>query len=86
MGGVRLGRRYRDVVTGFTGIATSVTEYLQGCRRVGLERLGNAGDKVVVLTFDEPNLEEVDAGIEKPRRGGRTGGPRGHESLVEDHA
>ena len=33
----RLGDRVRDVVTGFTGIATSYTRHLTGCDSVGVE-------------------------------------------------
>jgi len=75
---VKLGKRYRDKVTGFEGIAVSLHDYLQGCRRVSLERLGSEGDKIITLAFDEPNLEEVDAGVRVPVGAGRTGGPHDH--------
>lgn len=34
---VGLGRRYKDSITEFEGVATSRTVYLNGCVRVGLE-------------------------------------------------
>jgi hypothetical protein len=77
---VKLGKRYRDRVTGFEGVATSLHDYLQGCRRVTLEQLGKDGDKIVTLTFDEPNLELVDQGVRVPVGAGRTGGPHDHST------
>lgn len=38
---VELGGRYEDTVTGFYGVATSVTFYLGGVQRVCLERSVN---------------------------------------------
>jgi hypothetical protein len=91
----QLGRRYRDKVTGFEGIAVSFHDYLQGCRRVSLERLDTGGDKLVTLTFDEPNLEFVDDGIYMTEAEAeaafkvtipvRTGGPHDHGSPVDTH-
>lgn len=84
---VELGERYRDRVTGFEGVATSRTEFLQGCFRVGLERLNDKGDALVALSFDEPNLEKIEPVDDAPaiKRSRRTGGPHDHGSLVDDH-
>jgi len=77
----KLGKRYRDRVSGFEGVAVSFHDYIQGCRRVSLERLDSSGDKLVALTFDEPNLDPVDEGVRvRVPVGGRTGGPHDHST------
>jgi hypothetical protein len=81
-----LGERYADVVTGFEGIDTAHHEYMQGCRRVTLERADKDG-KPEASTFDEPNLVHVDAGVRHkmvlPPVGARTGGP--HDGELDAH-
>jgi hypothetical protein len=69
----KLGKKYRDKITGIIGTATSITEYLYGCRRVGLTTTNGDGD-VKDWVFDEPGLEEVkEAKRVAPRQ--NTGGP-----------
>lgn len=80
---IDLGSRYRDAVTGYTGVATSRTEYLQGCFRIQLERLDENG-KPEGFAFDEPNLEFVDVGVLGTRITD-TGGPHDHTSIVDRH-
>jgi hypothetical protein len=61
---VFLGKRYRDIVSGFDGIVTSRHEYLNGCVRVSLTAKKLGGDKKpVVDTFDVQQLKLVDGGI-----------------------
>lgn len=90
-GEAALGEQYRDVVTGFQGIDVSHHDYLQGCRRVTLERADKDG-KPEAATFDEPQLVHVDAGVRHKMRqgplpaGARTGGPhRGEVDVHDDH-
>lgn len=69
----KLGKKYRDKITGIEGIATSVTEFLYGCRRIGLTYKDGDG-KPADVVFDEPSLEEV----KEPKRIAprqNTGGP-----------
>jgi hypothetical protein len=54
----KLGKKYRDTITGVEGTATSITEFLYGCRRIGLVTTNADGD-VKDWVFDEPGLEEV---------------------------
>jgi hypothetical protein len=69
---LELGKRYRDTITGFEGVATAQTEYLFGCFRVGLCGVLNGEPKD--FTFDAPQLEVVEAAPAiKPQQ--RTGGP-----------
>jgi hypothetical protein len=83
---VELGRKYRDVVTGFEGVAASKTEYLNGCRRIGLERLNDKGDEVISLVFDEPNLEKLPgSNVRAVFQGAETGGPHDHDSIADTH-
>lgn len=52
---VKLGGKYTDPVTGFTGTATGRAEYLHGCARVMLEGKDADGNPKDVWT-DEPRL------------------------------
>ena len=59
-----LGVKVKDIVSGFQGIVTSRTEYLNGCIRYGVEaqELKKDGD-AHELWFDEAVLERKSAGI-----------------------
>jgi len=76
---IKLGQEVKDTVTGFTGIAVSVTEFLQGCRRVEVQpKVDEAGKLQELGTFDEPQLEVVGHGVlekEKEEKPKRSGGP-----------
>ncbi|MBX9877654.1 MAG: hypothetical protein K2Y22_04280 [Candidatus Obscuribacterales bacterium] len=65
---VKLGDRVRDKVTGFEGIATGITVWLHGCRRVVIqpEKLGTDGKLIESWTFDEPGLEILEVGARAP--------------------
>ena len=68
---IQFGKKYRDKETGIEGIATAITEYEFGCRRVLLERLGkDEHGNVIILefTFDEQRL--VAKGKAKAKKGG----------------
>ena len=72
---VELGRRYRDTISGFEGVATGRYEYLYGCVRISLER-GKDGD-LKSEVFDEQRLVEVvSEGTRRPRPTATSGGPR----------
>lgn len=61
---ITLGKKYRDSVTDFEGIATSKYEYLNGCLRVELTaKVEEEGKKPLCLVFDHEQLELVDDGI-----------------------
>ena len=72
---VELGDKVRDKVTGFEGIAVAKTEWLNGCIRVTLQPPISKDGKIPESgTFDEPQLEVIEAG--KVNTGSReTGGP-----------
>lgn len=53
-----LGFRCRDKATGFEGVATARSEFLNGCIRYSLEALREG--KVITEGFDETSLEVVD--------------------------
>lgn len=57
---VKLGNKVRDMITGFTGIATGRTEYLYGCARILVEpdELKD-GKPVEAGWFDEQRIETV---------------------------
>lgn len=70
---VQLGKRYRDTISGFEGVATGRFEYLHGCVRWNLS--GVLAGEPKDFSFDEPQLAEVpDPERHESTRG--TGGPR----------
>jgi hypothetical protein len=84
---VELGHKYRDLISGFEGIAVSRHVYLNGCIRVTLGGGVLESGKVEDQSFDVQQLQWVDNGVAdalappvaevvEPRRA--TGGPRDH--------
>jgi hypothetical protein len=77
---VNLGDRVKDTITGFTGIAVSRTEHLNGCLHIGIEA-PNTGElspgKPLYDVFDIQRIEVVEAGAYKPQDHGirSPGGP-----------
>jgi hypothetical protein len=76
--GVELGDRVRDQVSGFTGIATSITRWLNGCVRVGIEseklEKGKIGES---YTIDATQLVVVKRAVVPAFQGEQgPGGPR----------
>ena len=74
-GTVQLGDTVKDTILGYKGVVTQITEYLYGCRRVGIELKGHEG-KLEEFTFDEPRLEIVKSKAPKPKPRQNTGGDR----------
>ncbi len=58
---VTLGKKYKDNITGYTGVATARSEYLYGCVRVLLEatKLKKDGDFITDYWVDEARLVAV---------------------------
>lgn len=81
---MRIGDRIRDKVSGFQGIATGLTEYLNGCRQflVSPETLGAKGEPIKGQWIDEQTLEVVEGGVfadpfspREPTKAATAGGP-----------
>jgi hypothetical protein len=72
---IELGNRARCIVTGFTGIAVSRIEYLNGCVQLCIKApVDKDGKESDGLYIDDQQLEFVDEGIKvQPKN---TGGPR----------
>ncbi|HYG02123.1 MAG TPA: hypothetical protein VD927_06725 [Chryseosolibacter sp.] len=61
-----LGKKLKDKITGFEGIATSMHIYLTGCSQYALQQSIDKDGKVPDLKyFDEGRLEVVGEGISK---------------------
>ena len=63
---IELGQEVKDRVTGYQGIVVSVTNFLNGCRRLAVQRKFNPekDEKTPDLEmFDEPDLILVGNGI-----------------------
>lgn len=81
---IELGQEVEDRVTGFKGIAVSMTAYLQGCNRVGVAPpTVKDGDLRDVESFDEPDLIVIGDGILPSSATEPPGGPRFTPSAKE---
>lgn len=69
---IELGKKYRDVQTGYEGTATAIYFFQHACERVALERMKNDGE-ILSETFDSPRLECVESG--RRATTDRPGGP-----------
>lgn len=69
---IRLGTKYEDAITGFTGTAVSIHYYEHACERVTLRRLNKDGE-IKESTFDAPELKVVSTG--RQLTSVRPGGP-----------
>jgi hypothetical protein len=59
---VKLGAKVTDSITGFSGIATARTEYLDGAAKVCVEAQELVDGKPVEAWFDEPRVVESNQG------------------------
>lgn len=65
---INLGDRVKDPVSGFNGIAVQATEYLNGCRRIGVqpEKVDTkTGKPFEYQYFDEPQLRVIKKNVIK---------------------
>ena len=73
-----LGKRCKDTVSEFVGVAVSTHHYLHGCTRVTLQPpMDKDGKLPESQTFDEPSLEIIEKVVE--RGSTKTGGPSKYE-------
>jgi len=61
---IKLGVKVKDKVSGLEGIATSITEFIYGCRRIGVspQELKD-GKPMEESIIDEPQLDIIGDGI-----------------------
>jgi hypothetical protein len=62
---LQLGDKVKDKITGFEGIATSRTVYINGCVRIGIQpvKLSKEGKTQEADYFDEGQIEIIKAGV-----------------------
>lgn len=72
--GITLGRKYRDYISGFEGIAVSRSEFLHGCVRVLLEGPVKPDGEAREFFVDEQRL--VDVETETRTLVAKAGGPQ----------
>ena len=74
---VKLGDRIRDRVTGFEGIFTARTEFLNGCTQYDISGKADEKGEARILAVDDKQVERVDSGLNKkePVKKTRAGGP-----------
>ncbi len=76
---INLGDKVRDRVTGFTGIVTSRTVFLNGCVQYGIksDKLVN-GKPVDAEWVDEAQIQMIKKGAVLAEMERSTGGPQEH--------
>ncbi len=73
---IELGKQYTDSITGFTGIATARTVYLNGCVRVALQGKVDKDGKIAEAEWiDETQLIPKSAVPADAPKITETGGP-----------
>lgn len=73
----KLGKKYKERVSGFQGICIAEHHFHSGCSRYTLRaEVTEPGKAPEELTFDETELIEVKAEEVKPAPQRRTGGPQ----------
>lgn len=74
---VKLGAHVRDTITGFEGIATGKSEFVNGCVSVAVTRTELSKDgEVKIEWFDEQRIEVLKEGAFRPQASTATaGGP-----------
>lgn len=72
---VNLGDEVVCTITGFKGVVTSITEFINGCRRCGVQpKVGKDGKHPDAMCIDEPNLKVTKPKV-APRGPRNVGGP-----------
>lgn len=73
---IGLGSKVKDPVTGFKGIVTSRTEYMNGCIRYGVTPKGDGSTCPDAVWLDEEQITVIVPRDVTAERLARTGGPR----------
>ena len=75
---ITLGEKIKDLVTGISGIATSKTEFMNGCVQYAMKLKAKKGDTKLpkTLWFDEEQLSIVGKGIIEKKKVSNTGGAK----------
>lgn len=75
---IELGNYVRDTISNdYKGFVIAVTEWLYGCRRMGVQPKGlHEGKPIETQWFDEAQLEIIDIEDKKEKANSDKGGPR----------
>lgn len=72
---ISVGDEVQDKVSGFKGIVTARTEYINGCTRLGVQGASKNNAQSEPAWIDEPQVKLLKRGVVKIGRQ-ETGGPR----------
>ena len=62
---IKLGAKYKDIITGFEGIATGLCSYITGCDQILLAPKSKKNDKPDSQGFDMNRIKRVGKSIVK---------------------
>lgn len=69
---IQLGKKVRDIVTGFEGIAVAEVKYLNGCLQYGVKPKAADNKMPDVIYIDVQQLETINDGVSVAQK--ETGG------------
>jgi len=69
-----LGNKVKDVVTGFTGIATAKTDYLNGCQQITITGKVSDSGEVKIFDVDVKQVKYVGKGLVEAKKKKPAGG------------
>lgn len=74
---IKIGQQVIDTLSGFEGIVFGVTEWLHGCRHIGIKpiELNKDGEPQKIQWIDEPQVVVVQK-TKALKPSGATGGPK----------
>ena len=75
---IKLGEKYRDKITGFSGTCTGLSQYISGCDQALLvPPVKDDGTYIAGNWFDDDRLVEAKSGT-PVKRTSKKGGPQSH--------
>jgi len=80
---IKLGEKGKDIVSGFVGIATARTEWLNKCIRIQLTSQKLKDGKPIDDWFDEDQIIRINKGVNAPKKE-YTGEARHHNPQRKD--
>ncbi len=68
MSEIKLGQKVRDKITGFEGIATAKTEFLNGCVQYEVTRKLKKGESITAESVQGISIDEQQLELIKPKK------------------
>ncbi len=70
-----LGKKVKDIITGFEGIVTGRAQYITGCDQLLVQPISKSGEYIEGRWFDDMRLDVVDDDVLEICKEGKNGKP-----------